>query len=534
MLRKLVHRGKSTAFGRDHGFSHIRSYKDFAERIPIRGYDELRPYVERVVRGESEALLPSGERVLMFAMTSGTTNHPKYVPVTPAFVREYRRGWNVFGVKALLDHPDGFLRPILQVVSPMDESRTDSGVACGAISGLLAATAKKLVRKFYVNPPLTGRIEDPEARYYTIMRFAVPRDVSWVVTPNPATTLKLAESAAEHVESLIRDIRDGTLNPPGEAPQEVLTALRSQMRPDPQTARRLESLMDRRGELLPRDYWRLAFLANWTGGTLGLHLREFPRYFDDTPVRDMGLLATEGRVSIPFRDGDPGGVLDVEGSFFEFLDAEADASDPHAVHRAHEVRVGGEYRVVMTTYAGFTRYDLEDRIRVTGFLGEAPIVEFLHRGPHVCSITGEKITEWQVTEAFRLTCEAVKSAHAPFVVCPAWGNPPSYRLHVESNGGRLDALSAEFDAQLQRINREYASKRSSARLGPIVLNRLPSGFLATFDRRRQAMRAAAKEQHKQIFLLTHPDADREFPLDPLRANVLKDAATSRGAMEATR
>jgi hypothetical protein len=387
VLRRKIAAHADSDFGRDHHFESIRSYADFKSRVPIRPYQELQPYVERMVAGNARALLGAGQRVLMFAMTSGSTDRPKYVPVTEDFLRGYRRGWNVFGGKALIDHPDGFLRAILQVVSPMDERRTESGVPCGAISGLLAATATNVVRHFYVTPQPTGKIADTDARYYTIMRFAVPGDVGWMVTASPATPIKLARTAADHAERLIRDVHDGTLRPPGEADGAVVNQLQRHLLPAPEVARRLAQILETHGELLPKHYWSLAFLANWTGGTLSLHLRDFPHYFGLTPVRDIGLLATEGRVSITLQDGTPAGVLDVESSFFEFLDAEASVGDAAATHQSHELTAGREYRVVMTTSAGFFRYDLGDRVVVREYLGKAPVIEFLHRGANVSSMT---------------------------------------------------------------------------------------------------------------------------------------------------
>lgn len=512
VLREKLERNADSEFGQKHGFTRIRSYADFAAHVPVSRYDELAPWVERVVAGDERALLGSGQRVLMFAMTSGSTDRPKYVPVTPTFLREYRRGWNAFGFKAVLDHPNAFLRPILQVVSPMDEHRTERGVPCGSISGLLAAMHGRMVRRFYVTPWECGAIGDAESRYYTIMRFAVPRDVGWVVTASPATPLKLARTATTHTERLIRDIHDGTLRPPNDIPTRVHQPLVARLSPDSRTAQRLSTIVERNGELLPRDYWKLAFLANWTGGTLGLHLRDFPRYFGDSPVRDIGLLATEGRVSIPLEDGTPAGVLDVAGSFFEFIDAEADARDSGAVHQCHELVIDHEYRVVMTTSAGFYRYDIGDRVRVRGYLGEAPLVEFLHRGAHVCSVTGEKLTEWQVTSAFDRVSRTAQIEATEFVLAPVWDDPPYYRLHVDRDFPNRNQFTDDMDQELSRLNVEYGSKRSSGRLGPIVVNRLPDGFFTQLDRERRERRGTSNEQYKHQYLYTKPGDDACLPL----------------------
>lgn len=514
VLQRLIARGRESAFGREHGFAQIRTVPDYQRHVPVRPYADFAPYLDRVRAGETTALFPPSERILMFALTSGSTDRPKHIPITPAFVKDYRRGWNIFGIKALSDHPHGFLRGILQVSSRMDESRTQRGIPCGSISGLLAATQKRLVRKYYVVPPQTADIADAEARYYSIMRFAVPRDVSWIVTASPATTSKLARTAADHAQRLIRDVRDGTLQPPGEPLEPRLrAALGRTLAPDAATAQRLEALVDRHGSLRPRDFWRLCFLANWTGGTMGLHLCDFAEPFGDTPVRDIGLLATEGRVTLGIEDGTPSGLLDVQGGFFEFLPPEEDADGTAPALLGHELEVGSEYRVIITNSAGLYRYDLGDRVRVTGFAGQAPLLEFLHRGSRVSSMTGEKLTEWQVVEAYRRACEALHIESRLFVLSPQWADPPFYRLHVEigrPGDEAAAALGPMMDQALSELNMEYASKRATGRLASVSLNPLPAGCLGAIDDCRRAQRGGANEQFKRQYLHTLPGEDAEL------------------------
>lgn len=470
------------------------------------------------MNGETGALLGARQRVLMFATTSGTTNRPKFVPVTDRFLREYRRGWNVFGLKALLDHPDAVLRGILQVVSPMDEQRAPSGLPCGAISGLLAATQKRLVRKYYVLPASAGRIEDAETRYYTISRLALSRDVAWLITASPATQLKVARTISQHAESLIRDVRDGTLTPPVGLNGDCRAALAPHVNADAARANALQEMADRHGALRASHCWNLSLLSNWTGGTMGLHLRDFPQHFGDTPVRDIGLLASEGRVTIPFDDATPAGVLDVQGAFFEFVEASAlnesptiSAAPPRDAFRlAHELEIDREYRVVMTTWAGFARYDLGDHVRVRGFLGQAPILEFLHRGAHVSSMTGEKLTERQVVEAYELARTEAGLRECLFVLTPVWGDPPRYRLFLQERCDDEELVSRVMDELLRRVNVEYASKRASRRLGGVDVVELPRGSLDRADAELRTRRSASNEQFKHRYLLSQPGEDDEL------------------------
>lgn len=510
-LLAKIKRNAASQFGHDHGFDRIHSVAQFRQRIPIMGYEEHRPYIERVMAGETGAMFGGRQQVRMFALTSGTTDQPKYIPVTDAFLAEYRAGWNAFGIKALLDHPHSFLRSIAQVSSRMDESRSACGTACGAITGLMAATQKRLVRKYYATPGCVAQIDDAEAKYYTIMRLSIPRDVAFMITASPATQLKLARTGAEQGEAIVRDIHDGGLRADLDVPSSVREALRPRLKPDRETARRLEGLVREHGRLLPKHYWRLGFLANWTGGTMGLYLRDFPEYFGDTPVRDVGLLASEGRVSIPVEDGTPAGIVDVTSNFFEFVpvDRREEASPP--TYLCHELEAGQEYFVLLTTSSGLYRYDLGDVVRCVGMAGQAPLVEFLNKGTHTCSLAGEKLTEHQVILAMQRAGRELGLNVPNFVLAPRWGQPPFYTLHVERSEShtaeQMARLADELERQLRELNVEYVSKRHTQRLGPVSLNLLPDGKLAELDRRQSSLHRKSNEQYKHKYLYCRPGED---------------------------
>jgi len=515
VLLVKVRRNADSAFGRDHHFDRIHSAGDFVRRVPILRYEDHRPYIERVKAGDLGAMFGPRQRVHMFALTSGTIDEPKYIPVTDQFLREYRRGWNAFGIKALLDHPRAFLRGIVQVTSRMDESLTSAGIPCGAITGLMAATQKRLVRKYYITPRCVAEIDDAEAKYYTIMRLAVPADVAFAITASPATQLKLARTANAQRERLIRDVHDGTLRPDLLVPSDVRRRLQARLRPDPACAGRLESLVVEHGELLPKHYWDLSFIANWTGGTMGLYLGDYPHYFGNVPVRDIGLLASEGRVSVPTEDGTPAGILEVTSHFFEFVPRDRiDEISPPAL-RCHEVEIGEEYFILLTTSSGLYRYDLGDLVRVVGFTGQAPVIEFLNKGTHTCSLAGEKLTERQVVLAMEQVARCTGLRIADFVLAPHWDQPPYYLLHVASTPGHDPAmnqrLAAEMDEQLGAVNLEYASKRHSNRLGPVRLNVLPLAFLTQRDRREAQRHRRGNEQYKHRYLYCRPGEDAGFP-----------------------
>ena len=517
VLLAKIRRNADSDYGKAHGFERIKCYADFKRQVPQQTYEDFEPYIARLRRGEHHALFGNGQRVRMFALTSGTTGRPKYVPVTDQFLKEFRAGWNAFGIKALFDHQDAFLRPIVQITSRMDERFTEAGIPCGAITGLMAASQKYLVRKYYVTPLCVAHIDDPLARYYAIMRLAVAaRDVGFLVTANPATPLRLAETAAEHSQQLVRDIHDGTLCQALDVPGSVRDELAGRLRPDPGRAAELQRLLDHHGQLLPKHYWNLGFMCNWTGGTLGLFLSRFKDYFGDTPVRDIGLIASEGRMSIPVRDHTPAGILDITSNFYEFIPADqVNRANPDCL-RCHEVEVGQDYFVLLTNSAGFWRYSIGDQVRVVGFEGQAPIIEFRNKGEHICSMTGEKLTEYQAVTAVNQALDASGLTIKNYVLAPQWDDPPYYVLHVEAAGRpdpqQLGRIRQAVDRRLAELNLEYRSKQHSLRLGPVRIDLLPPGFLDARDRTLSMRYRHNNEQFKHQFLLIRPGEDADFPV----------------------
>jgi len=523
LLLARVARHADSQFGRDHHFNEIRSEADFRRQVPIGGYDRHEPYIDQVRNGDTHALFGPKTEVLMFALTSGTTNRPKTIPVTRESLENYRDGWTTWGIMAFDAHPtilDDGLLPILQLASDWRESFTPAGIPCGAITGLTAQMQNPLVRITYCMPPAASKIKDIASKYYLAMRLSAYRNVGATIAANPSTILAIVRLGDLEKEALIRDVADGTIGPRWEIPNEVRQAVRARTRwKRKKTARRLDAIVAQTGRLLPKDYWPgFEFLANWTGGTMGAYLRNYPEFFGDKPVRDIGLVASEGRFTIPIADGTPAGILDIRHHYFEFIpEAQGDLEEPEVL-QAVDLIEGERYYLVPTTAGGLYRYMIHDLVRCVGFEGTAPLVEFLSKGAHFSSLTGEKLSEYQVVIAVNAAQKAQGIVLGAYLVLPRWADPPHYHLVVEETDVLDDAsarrLAEEVERQLIQVNLEYENKRSTLRLGPIRTIRVSAGSWVDFQKRRLAQSGGTVEQYKQPCLLSDLNAIDEFRSSP--------------------
>jgi len=512
VLVELLALNAGSRFARQHRLEGVRNATQYRRRVPVADYEYFRPYIDEVRAGRPEALLGPKNRLLMFSLTSGTTAQPKYIPITERFLADYRAGWQAWGIQAADAHPGINSRNILQLSSDDNLFRTPGGTPCGNISGLVAACQNRAVRTMYTVPGAVAKIRNSDAKLYTTMRLAVAdRNIGMLMTANPSTLIQLAKLSDARKEDLIRDIADGTLAESEHVPAEVHRAIARRIsRKDKHRARELEAIVERTGRLSPGEFWpEMQLLAIWTGGSAGAYLSALHDDFGNVPVRDHGLSASEGRMTIPVSDGTPAGILDVTTHFFEFI-PESEYGKPDAlVLEAHELQEGQNYYILLTTSSGLCRYNICDVVRCTGFYQSTPMVEFLHKGAHIANLTGEKISESQVVAAVRGASDEMRLCLSQFTMSPVWGNPPKYHLHVEQADIPAphlgESLVDRVDDHLKLINCEYRDKRASGRLAPIKCVPLPEGTWSSFAQLRRQKSGGSVEQYKHPCLV--PDLE---------------------------
>jgi hypothetical protein len=479
-LAALLSQASGTAFARDHGLGSTETLESYRAKVPLRRYDALAPWMERVHAGEASVLTREPVRSLL--KTSGTTGASKLLPVTEAYAREVREGQSIWRLALMRDHEAVSRGGALTVVSPGIEGRLPSGLAYGSNTGRMLAEQPLLVRMRYPVPEPIHAIEDGEARVYALLRFALQADLATLTTANPSTVLLLARKLLEHREDLARDLAEGSLRYGPAAGLRLPRRVRWRLRRRP----------------VPQDWriarlWDLATINCWKGGPARFFLQRFPAALGgEVCVREVGLTASEGYFAVPVDDGDSGGVAWLGGHLLEFLD------DSGAPGWAWELQEGRRYRLVVSHTGGLYRYDLNDLVECTGFDQGAPRLRFVRKASGVLSVTGEKVSEDQVVAVMASLGEDLVG----FTVGLRMAEVPAYQLAVEGRPG--PDLAARFDAALQAHNVEYAAKRASARLAPMELVQLPEGAYAAY-RRWRIQQGATEGQVKDLVLAARPE-----------------------------
>jgi hypothetical protein len=485
-LRRLVGRNSATTFGRAHDFSNICTEADFRRRVPVHEYEDFRPYIKRIMAGERDVL--TRDDPFMLTLTSGTTSEPKYIPVTRALQRQTTSLMSQWLYRAERDHSGLLDYASVGITSRAVEGHTPTGIPYGSASGLIYKNIPGFIRRAYAIPYAVSELDDYDERYFAAARFALGRRVSFIATPNASTLLRLADVVAENQEALLRAVRDGKLGIECARQPHICSELASVLRPDAARARHLERIIAARGFLHPGDAWPdLRLIGCWMGGSAGVKTEQLRRLYGDIPLRDLGYMASEGRITVPFEDETASGIPALTSSYFEFIpEEETDEEDPRVLS-LHELEVGRRYSILLTTPGGLYRYKIDDIIEATGFRERTPLLAFVRKGGEMTNLTGEKMHVNHFIEAVQGTARRFGLSIRQFRVAP---NDEAFRYEIflELDQPVSQTLLAyevlpALDGALAEVNLEYGQKRHSKRLAPPRMHLMASGWAARQMRR---------------------------------------------------
>ena len=176
-FKHLINSAKKTSFGADHNFQKISSYKDFVKNVPVREYEGIRPYIERVKNGERNILWPG--RPIYFALTSGTTSGAKYIPITKESLKNHLNG----AKNAILNYvaqtkKTSFIKGKFIFIQGSPLLDKMSKILIGRLSGISAHHIPFYMRAKMLPSWETNIIEDWESKIERIVDETIDKDMT--------------------------------------------------------------------------------------------------------------------------------------------------------------------------------------------------------------------------------------------------------------------------------------------------------------------------------------------------------------------
>jgi len=472
VLRDLLGRNAGSAFGRQHGFAGIRTPDEFAARVPLATYDELEPWICRIMHGEQSVL--TTDPVTHLVPTSGSSGARKLIPFTAQLQREFDRAIGPWVADLYDRHRSALFGPAYWSISPAADppATGESAVPIGFEddTSYLGGASRRLVAAAMAVPAALREVREMETFFLlTLVCLLRRRDLRLISIWHPSFLLLLVEALPRHWETIMGILRTARLPADLGVPAKVEQALR--LKVQSACASELESI----GPGQPQQLWpKLAVISCWTDAQAALGATALTRLFPDVILQPKGLLATEAFVTLPFEGRHP---IAVGSHYFEFID------ETGAIHPVESLRWEQSYEVVVTTGGGLWRYRLGDRVRVTGFAGRTPSLQFVGRAGNVSDLCGEKLTgEFVARVVQKLNRDRPEPARFAMLTPDSDPAMSGYTLFWE---GEPPPAAADLDRLLAE-NPHYAWCQRLGQLRPVRVFAISAGAEAAYFRRAGA------------------------------------------------
>lgn len=439
VFEDLINQAKDTEFGKEHDFKSIKNYKDFAERVPIRDYEDFKPYIEKAVAGEENILWPGKPQY--FAKTSGTTSGAKYIPLSKESLQEHLKGTK----DAILNYIEetgekAFVNGKMMFLQGSPKLEMENGIPHGRLSGIVAHYVPNYLQKNRLPSMKTNKIEDWETKVDKIIEETINEDMtlisgipSWVQMYFERLVEKTGKPVGEIFPNFELFIYGGVNYEPYRSKFEDLIG------------RKIDSI-----ELYPASEGFLAFQ-------------------DRQNAKDMLLL------------------LD-SGIFYEFIPVDSFGTKNEKRLTIGEVMIGVNYVIILSTTAGLWGYNLGDTIQFTSLKPYRVIVT--GRLSHFISAFGEHVIGKEVDQAMQEAQAQLNFSLTEYTVAPqvnpANGELPYHEWFIEFDNQpeNLDKLASILDKEMQNQNSYYFDLINGKILQPLKITVLPKGAFINYMRNR--------------------------------------------------
>jgi hypothetical protein len=434
----LIFDAKDTAFGRDHHFGNINCYEEFKKNVPIRDYEELRPYIERIVHGEENVTWPGKPAYL--AKTSGTTSGVKYIPISKESMPEHIKAAR----NALLsyiyetgkaDFVDG--KMIFLQGSPVLDVK--AGISTGRLSGIVAHHVPAYLQKNRLPSYQTNCIEDWEQKVDAIVQETAKEDMRLISGIPPWCQMYFDRLSAVSDGKKIKDIFPN-----------FKLFVHGGVNYEPYRARMEESI-----------------------GAKIDSIETYP--------------ASEGFIAFQDSQKEKGLLLLVNsGIFYEFIPSDEYFNENPTRINLKDIELDKNYVLIMNTNAGLWGYSLGDTVK---FVSKNPYrIIVSGRIKHYISAFGEHVIGEEVEHSLMSVAkeegvDVIEFTVAP-QVAPSDGSSPYHEWFIEfgKEPKDLKAFALKVDKVLQQKNIYYFDLIEGNILQPLIIQSLKKDTFINYMR----------------------------------------------------
>ncbi|MGE6394497.1 GH3 auxin-responsive promoter family protein [Chryseobacterium scophthalmum] len=409
LLLSLLNTAKKTLFGRTYDFENIKSVKDFQEKVPVADYEDLKPYIEKVKRGQKDILWI--ETPEYFAKTSGTTSGSKYIPISKEGMPFQVKGAQsaLFHYIAKKNNAD-FVGGKMIFLQGSPELEEVFGVKTGRLSGIVAHHIPNYLQKNRLPSWETNMMEDWEAKVDKIVEETEKENMTLISGIPPWLIMyfeKLIEKNGKKIKQIFPNL------------QLIVTG-----------GVNYEPYREKMEELL--------------GGKVDI-VQTFPASegffaFQDDYTKEGLLLLTN------------------HGIFYEFIPLEQYGKPDAQRLTLKDIELNKDYALILTTNSGLWAYSIGDVVR---FIDKNPHrILVSGRTKHFTSAFGEHVIAFEVEEAIKATVEKFPAQITEFHLAPEVNPEEGLAYHewfieFEKEPENLDVFKNELDDQLRKRNTYY-------------------------------------------------------------------------------
>jgi len=436
VLQHLMSRLKTTAYGKVHQASGVKTAKDFGTAIPVVQYEMLFPYIERMMNGSQDELWPG--TVQWFAKSSGTTNDKsKYIPITDEnlFDNHVAASWDAMSI-LYNNRPDARNFEGKNLIMGGSLKEVNDKLTTGDVSAILLHRMPAVGRPFYTPDFETALLPDWEEKIEKMAHICTREDVV-MFAGVPTWTIVL-----------------------------------------------FKRILELTGKSNMREVW--PNVKTYFHGGVGFdpYVQQFKEFLPGDDIEYYEVYnASEGYFAVQDRLNEKGMLLLLDNAiYYEFIPAARMHEDNPPALSLREVETGQDYCIVISTSSGLWRYKPGDVVRFVSTMPYRIMVS--GRTKSFINVFGEEVMVHNTDRALKETCESLGGIVSDYTVAPVFMGGGSrgghqWLVEFEQLPVNLTLFEATLDQKLRALNSDYDAKRhKDIALQPLIITNMPHGSFA--------------------------------------------------------